>query len=121
MKRTFLTLALLIGVSAASTTVANDGMAIVNLVGSELNVKAMKGLKFRLTATNLDQKALVEIKDNTGQVLFTEYCGKDANYAKIFDLSYLADGNYTFVVKNGEETIVKPFTIETKRTVSLTK
>lgn len=121
MKRTILTLALLIGVSAASTSIANDNLAIVKVINSELELKALKGLKFKLTASNLNSKALVEIKNDMGEVLYSEFCGKDENYAKVFNLSYLADGEYSFVIKNGDEKIVKPFTIETKRTANLSK
>lgn len=115
MKRTILSVALLIGVLLSNTSVANNDMAIVKVAETELSVKAMAGLKFVLTASNLTQKAVVTIKDEAGVVLYKEVVSKQTAYIKKFDLSFLSDGAYSFEVRNGEEVIEKPFKIETTR------
>jgi hypothetical protein len=47
------------------------------------------------------------------EVLFSEYADTNGDYAKIFDLSSLADGKYTFVLRNGSEKSEKTFEIKT--------
>jgi flagellar hook assembly protein FlgD len=118
MKRTILSVALLIGVLVSNTSVANNDMAIVKVAETELSVKAMAGLKFVLTASNLSEKAVVTIKDEKGEVLYWEVVRKQTAYIKKFDLSFLSDGAYSFVVTNGQEVIEKPFNIQTKRIAS---
>lgn len=123
MKKSFLVIAVLMGVSAANVSVANNGLKIVDLsasLGSDLNVKTMGGLKFKLTVDNLQGKSYISIKNSAGEVLHTEYVSKTEVFSKVYDLSGLADGNYTFVVNTGKETIEKPFEIvtEVKRTAT---
>ena len=123
MKKSFLFIAVLVGVSAANVSVANNGLKIVDLTvnaSSDLNVKALEGLKFKLTAENLQNKSYITIKNAEGEVVYNEFAGKSEVFSKVYDLSSLPDGNYTFVVNNGKETIEKPFTISTevKRTAT---
>lgn len=119
MKKVLLTVAMLIGVSAA--TFANDDMAILNLVDADLTVKSMANLKFLVKATNVETKAIVEIKDADGVVVFKEAVKSGDDYTKVFDLSALPDGSYSFVLFEGDKTTTKSFEIatEVKRTVSL--
>ncbi len=123
MKKSIVLMALLMGVSVANVSVASDGMAIVNLVNSDLDVKTLEGLKFKLTATNLQKKTYLTIKDNSGNVLYSEYYN-DGAFVKVFDLSSLPDGKYTFVMESGSESVSKPFEIATsvnRSAVSLSK
>lgn len=118
MKKLVMAVAVLMGVSTANLSVANNGMNVNKFAnftpGSDLNVKALNGLKFVLTVDNIQKKAYIAIKDSNGEILFSEYVSKTEAYSKVFDLSKLGDGNYTFVVVNGKETSEKPFTISTE-------
>jgi len=122
MKNSMLMLATVIGVSCATQTFAND-MRIVALARptSDLQLVALEGMKFKLTADKLQNRSYVAIKSQDGDVLFSEFViNRNGRYAKVFDLSMLTDGNYTFVIENGSEKLEKPFVIatEVKRTVT---
>ncbi len=123
MKKSVLALAVLMGVSVANVTNANNGLKIVDLskgASNDFNLKAMEGLKFKLTVDNLQGKSYIVIKNTQGDVLHIEYLNKTDVFSKVYDLSSLPDGSYTFVVNNGKETIEKPFEISTevKRTAT---
>lgn len=122
MKKSFLLLAILVGVSVANVSEASNGIKIVELPGisSDLNVKALEGLKFKLTVDNLQNKSYITIKNSVGETLYSEFLTKTEVFSKVYDLSGLPDGSYTFVVDNGKETIEKPFEISTevKRTAT---
>lgn len=122
MKNSMLMLATVIGVSLATQTFAND-MRIVALARptSDLQLVALEGMKFKLTADKLENRSYVAIKAANGDVLFSEFVvNRHGRYAKVFDLSLLNDGSYTFVIENGSEKLEKPFVIatEVKRTVT---
>lgn len=117
MKKTILSIAVLMGVSAANLTFANnnvtDNTAAIELVSSS-------DLKFKLTLDNVKEKSSLVIKDSFGSIVYSTNIPKSENYSKIFDLSNLSDGNYSFIVNNGNEVTAKPFAIstETKRQVT---
>lgn len=125
MKKTVMTIAMLVGVSAASSVVANNGMKVVEIEAlspaADLNVQALAGLKFRLSFDTIQKKSYIVLKDNKGEVLFTDYPAKTGKYDRVFDLSNLNDGSYSFEVVNGNDKAVKNFEIATKveRTASL--
>ncbi|MFN4084361.1 MAG: hypothetical protein ACK4LB_00385 [Spirosomataceae bacterium] len=121
MKKSIMMLATVIGVSLATQTFAND-MRIVALArpASDLQLVAVEGMKFKLTADKLQNRSYVAIKSQDGEVLFSEFVvTREGRYAKVFDLSKLTDGTYLFVIENGSEKLEKPFVIatEVKRTV----
>ncbi len=123
MKKSILFAAILMGVSVANVSVANNGLKIVDLsanTAGDLKVKALEGLKFKLTVENLQNKSYIIIKNEAGDAVYNEFTGKNEVFSKVYDLSSLPDGNYSFVVNNGKETIEKPFTISTevKRTAT---
>jgi hypothetical protein len=123
MKKLILTLAVLVGVSfSANTSFAFDGLKIVTLnsIENEVLLKPLAGMKFKLVVANISSKATITIKNENGEVMYTEYASKSEDFSKIFDLSDLADGNYYFEIANGSEKLVKSFKISTevKRTVS---
>jgi hypothetical protein len=117
MKKTILTLAVLVGVSAANLSIAGDKAKENN---APIELVANSELKFKLTLENVKERSSLTIKDFGGSVVYTTSLPKSENYSKIFDLSNLADGNYTFIVNNGNEISTKPFVIstETKRLVT---
>ena len=120
MKKLTLTLAVLMGVSAANLTNAANGLKIVEIKAEAngLTVKAINGLKFRLSLDKLSKKTYIAIKNNQGEIFHSEYVGKQDAFSKVYDLSNLPDGNYYFEVVTGNEKMNKPFQISTnvKRT-----
>lgn len=115
MKKTIITIALMMGVSGA--TIANNHMKIVNVAtvseAADLNLKALSGLKFVLSASKVEQRTVISLVNAENQTLFSEYADTVGNYAKVFDLSNLADGKYTFVVKSGDVKTEKTLEIKT--------
>lgn len=115
MKKIIITVALLMGVSGA--TFANNHMKIVKVASitetADLNLKALSGLKFVLSANKVEQRTIISLLDEDKSILFSEYAERNGDYSKIFDLSNLADGQYTFVVTNGSEKNTKTFEIKT--------
>ena len=121
MKKTILAIAVLVGVSTASFSYANEknnnsSAAAIELVSGD-------NVTFRLKLDSVKEKSSVIIKDDFGTVLYSSAIPKSENYSKVFDLSNLLDGNYTFIVNNGSEVTEKPFVIatETKRLVTAVK
>jgi hypothetical protein len=117
MKKTILTLAVLMGVSAANLSIAADKVKENN---SAIELVSKGELKFKLTLDNVKEKSSLVIKDFSGDIVYSTSLPKSENYSKIFDLSNLADGQYSFIVNNGNEVSSKPFVIstETKRQVT---
>lgn len=117
MKKTILTIAVLLGVSAANLTIAADKNKENN---ASIELVSNSELKFKLTLDSVKERSSLVIKDFNGDIVYSTILPKSENYSKIFDLSNLADGNYSFIVNNGGETSAKPFVIatETKRLVT---
>lgn len=117
MKKTILTLAVLMGVSAANLSIAADKVKENN---AAIELVSKGELKFKLTLENVKDKSSLVIKDFGGDIVYSTALPKSENYSKIFDLSNLADGQYSFIVSNGNEVSSKPFVIttETKRQVT---
>ncbi|MCF0073248.1 hypothetical protein LZD49_22400 [Dyadobacter sp. CY261] len=118
MKKTILAIAVLVGVSTANLSIAADKAKENNAASIEL----VSGgeLKFKLSLESVKERSSLVIKDYTGTIVYSTSIPKAENYSKIFDLSNLADGNYSFVINNGSEITTKPFAIstETKRQVT---
>ncbi len=117
MKKLILSVAVLVGVSAANLSVAGENVAN-NATAIELI--SSNDLKFKLTLDQVKERSSLVIKDNDGVVVYSTAIPKSEKYSKIFDLSNLLDGNYNFIVNNGGEITAKPFSIatETKRSVT---
>ena len=108
------------GVPAAGTPAAGKISSITNF--TILSVKDMGSLQFKLAFENpLRQKTKISLIDKDRNVLFDEYMHENTQYVRAFNLSNLADGEYTFVVESGKDKMEKDFTISTKtlRGVSL--
>ncbi|KAA0989495.1 hypothetical protein [Dyadobacter aurulentus] len=117
MKKTILAIAVLVGVSTANFSVAADKAKEAN---ASIEVVAAGELKFKLKLDGVKERSTVAIKDFSGVTVYSTSIPKSESYTKVFDLSNLADGSYTFVISNGSEVSTKPFSIstETKRQVT---
>lgn len=113
MKLSTVLVTVLMGLLIGNTTIANDGIQ-----KEKVEVKIRDNVKFFLHATQLETRSKVEIQDEKGEVLFRDTTAKSTAYAKVFNLSYLADGTYNFVITSGDSVITRSFEIATERTVS---
>lgn len=123
MKKIILVAAVGMSIFATSLSNAQTNTVAVTQTSEhgtvDLNVQTYKNMKFRLFVKDLSEHAYVAIKRESGEVLYSEYISKPGVYTKMFDLSNLADGNYTFVVENNDATAEKPFAIKTETTRTL--
>lgn len=112
MKKTILLLAVLMGVSTLNFAGTETRE---NAKSSTLELANLEDMKFKISCDNVAEKARVSIKDDLGNVLYTEVVSKATDkYSKVFDLSNLVDGSYKFVVESGKDKVSKPFEISTK-------
>jgi hypothetical protein len=105
---------------AAVTPAAGKISSTTNF--TNLSVKDMGSLQFKLAFENpLRQKTKISLIDKDRNILFDEYMHEATQYVRAFNLSNLADGEYTFVVESGKYKMKKDFVISTKtlRGVSL--
>lgn len=110
MKKVVLLIAVMIGLSTANFTIAGENN------DSKLNVELspLNNLQFKLVLDQVNTKSTVQIRDFSGAVIYTVSVPKTEKFTKIFDLSNLRDGSYTFQVNNGKQRIEKPFEINTE-------
>jgi hypothetical protein len=101
------------GTPAAGTPAAGKISTTTNF--TNLSVKDMGSLHFKLAFENpLRQKTKISLIDKDRNVLFDEYMHENTQYVKAFNLSNLADGEYTFLVESGKDKMKKDFIISTK-------
>jgi|SRR5690606_14962338 len=110
MKKIIVMLAVLVGVSTANFSIAGEN----NTTKLNVELSSLDNLQFRLVLDQVNTKSTVLIRDYSGAVLYTISVPKTEKFTKIFDLSNLRDGSYTFQVNNGKEKIEKPFEINTE-------
>jgi hypothetical protein len=120
-KKIMKTLALVL---ALATATATEGMAQTKAASgkvsssdkvSNLNVQDLGSLHFKLAFENpLRQKTQIYLLDKNKDVFFSEYANGTAQYVRAFDLSDLADGEYSFVVASGKDKLTKDFVIKTQ-------
>jgi hypothetical protein len=128
IKKIMKTLALVL---ALATATATEGMAQTKAASgnvsssdkvSNLSVEDLGNLRFKLAFENpLRQKTQIYLLDKNKDIFFNEYSTGVAQYIRAFNLSDLADGEYTFVVESGKDKLTKDFVIKTQtfRGVSL--
>ena len=113
--------ALAIVMTLAATT--TEGMAQKAVLGStsstekasNLSVQDLGSLRFKLAFENpLKLKTKISLVDKNNDIYFNDYATGNAQYVKAFDLSNLADGDYTFVVELGNDKLTKGFVIKTQ-------
>ncbi|CAH0994591.1 hypothetical protein EMA8858_00701 [Emticicia aquatica] len=111
-------------VLALASAIATEGMAQTKAASgkvsssdkvSKLSVQDLGSLRFKLAFENpLRQKTKIYLQDKDSNVFFNEYSIGDTQYVRAFNLSNLADGEYTFVVESGNEKLKKDFVISTQ-------
>ncbi|UBM57998.1 hypothetical protein LAG90_14410 [Marinilongibacter aquaticus] len=110
-----LVLTALMFAAVCTSTFAHDDLYFNNLAASDLKVKTLNGLKFRVTATNLLDQSVIAIKDKQGNTLYKESVAQFA-FAKVFNLTSLPDGEYSFELSTGDQVYKEPFKISTEVT-----
>ncbi len=69
-----------------------------------ITIKQFDNLKFKVTVS--DEKSAIAslaIKDKDGNEIYTDYLHVNQLNNKLYDLSNLTDGTYTFIVKIGNK------------------
>jgi hypothetical protein len=113
-------LAIVLTLATATTegmaqTKATSGKVSSTEKVSNLDVQDLGSLRFKLAFENpLRQKTKIYLLDKNNDVFFNEYANGNAQYVRAFDLTNLADGEYTFVVESGKDKITKAFEIRTQ-------
>ncbi len=107
MKKLVIALALFAGVS---TSFANG---LLPVAPAKVEVKALDGLKFKLTIPELAEKGTVLIKNSAGEVIYREFIGEAPAFVKVYSLVGFPDGSYTFEVKVDKKVISKEVKINT--------
>lgn len=120
-KKIMKALAIVLGLALTATT---EGMAQTKAASGKisssdkvtnLTVQDLGSLRFKLTFENpLRQKSQIYLLDKDNNIFFNEYSTGDAQYIRAFNLSDLADGEYTFVVETGKDKLKKDFVISTQ-------
>ncbi|WP_341228220.1 hypothetical protein [uncultured Arcticibacterium sp.] len=113
MKKLILSAVMLIGLSTA--TIANDHIYAANFAKADLSLKAMKNLKFKVSAFNVEAKSILILKDDRGTVLYKAAVNSE-DYSKVLDLSSLPDGDYRLILSTEDDNTVKAFKIKTETT-----
>jgi hypothetical protein len=100
--------------NSKAQTVANTSQQ-TTADANKLNVHEITPMQFRVAFYGPQNKTLhVRILDHDRNVLFAENKRVAGNYLKLFDLSTLADGTYTFELADGKEKYSQSFDILTK-------
>ncbi len=96
-------------------TKATSGKISSSAKVSNLSVENLGSLRFKLAFENpLKQKAKISLVDKENNVFYNDYSVGDAQYVKAFDLTNLADGEYSFVIESGKDKLTKDFVIKTQ-------
>jgi type II secretory pathway pseudopilin PulG len=119
MKALVVAIAIIAASASTSFAQANKSTSNGKVSASEkvanLNVQNLGGLRFKLSFENpTKQKAQIYLVDNDRTVYYNEYAAGDAQYSKAFNLTNLADGEYTFVVETPTEKVTQNFVIRTE-------
>jgi hypothetical protein len=93
--------------AAFGTTFANE---ITPKAEKVVEVKAVEGLKFKLSIPELNERGVVAIKTELGETVYKESITEAPAFVKVYNLTGFPDGVYYFEVKiNG-----KAFTTDVK-------
>lgn len=103
---------LTVGASAAVNSDPAKETVKANPYNAQLAQDAQ--LRFQLTFQNPDkQKVTIAIKDKENATLFSETT-TNASYLRLFDLSTLGDGKYTFEVQGSKNRYTQSFELSTQ-------
>jgi len=100
--------------AAANLFIANPTHASNGDGNEPLKFSNVGDTRFKVTFANTGKRSMLFIRDEAGRILYDEAVARNAQYTKVFDLSTLGDGKYTFEVSRGKEKFTKPFVISTQ-------
>lgn len=105
-------------VSAQSVT-ANDNTPSISKPAGEFQAfvhPVENTISMKLHFVNPDKESItVTIHNKANAVVYQKFLGRDAIFHGKFDLSNLADGEYTVKVSNRKETYTRALSIETQQ------
>ena len=96
-----------------STAFASGNLRINTYLNTDYSIVSV----FNTSATNLKLK----VYDENGYVFYSETIEAETNTQKLFDLSYLADGNYSLVLVGKNTRIEEQFVVKAKKLAVSTK
>ena len=96
--------------AAFGSTFANE---ITPKAEKVVEVKAVDGLKFKLSIPELNEKGVVSIKTDLGETIYKETIGDTPAFVKVYNLAGFPDGDYYFEVKINGKAITKDVKINT--------
>lgn len=78
--------------------------------------------KFVVAINNPEGKTFdVIVRNEAGEVKYEETVRRELSYGRLYNLTTLADGKYTFVVRNGRQNYTQTFAINTNTDRLVTK
>jgi|GEM_PF-6876506 len=88
-----------------------------------VNVRSLaQSPKFVVAVNNPEGKTFdVVVRDEAGQVKFEETIRRELKFGRVYNLTPLADGKYTFVVRNGRQNYTQTFAINSNTDRLVTK
>ncbi len=104
LKGLALTAALVLSLSSAF---ASGNVKINPYLNTDYSIVSV----FNTSESNLKLK----VYDENGYVFYSETITAETNTQKLFDLSYLADGNYSLVLVGKNTKVETPFVVRAKR------
>ena len=113
IRKALFTIATVCAVAITQVSLAADGPGPETGKLQSTIFQIPNSLKFKAIATGCGNKLSIVIRGYDHTPIYTEFQNNGHDYMRTFDLSTLTDGEYTFEISNGEETIKKTFTIET--------
>jgi len=94
-------------VLSLSTAFASDNLRISPYLNTDYSIVSV----FNTSEANLKLK----VYDEDGHVFYSETIDAETNTQKLFDLSYLADGNYSLVLVGKNTRIEELFVVKAKK------
>jgi hypothetical protein len=94
--------------ASAITNSANKFQAVIYPVENSVNVN--------INVVNPQaEKVTITIYDNNKSAVYKKNVGTEALYRGKFDMSMLADGEYTVIVKSGKDSYTRTISVKTQR------
>lgn len=112
VRKAVFTLAAALAVAATQVTMAAGPEPEASSLQSAV-FQIPNSLKFKTVVAPREGKLSITIRNENNEVMYSENLKSDKGYIRTFDFSTLADGQYTFVISNGQQTQSKTFVIET--------
>lgn len=114
-KRNVMALAIILASFGSVSANVNSAIAKEDPSSQNITIKQIGNLKFRVVLAENDAAlASIQIIDENGNEIYSENLNSTKLNTKLFDLSNLTDGTYTFVLKSGKKVEKQKVNISTQ-------